>query len=211
MSGFTAAGKSTHAALLAEDLGLRYVSATAVLARLVANRTGGPMVQRWQPSLDVARSQDETIDDDLDQLLSDTLDEPEGGVFDACLLPWAGRRSDAVHVWIESDLPSRIRKCVVSHWGEGIEEDAAAQRVASKDAFTISRLASTTGSQYSPDGRFHVIADNTALIPHATPKTAQAGIAAFRPVLTDAVAFAAGFVHEAPASPWVLRLRRLRT
>jgi cytidylate kinase len=208
VSGLTAAGKTTHATLLARDLRLRYVSATALLARLVADRTGGPVASRWQPSLDAARRRDQSIDDELDRALSATLCEPEGGVFDACLLPWMGRRRDAVHVWIESDLDSRVRKCVVSHWGEGIDRDAAEQRVISKDSFTVARLARSAAEDYLPDERFSVVADNSALIPRATPETARAGVEAFRPVLTAAVAFAAGIAQDPPASPWILRARR---
>ncbi len=208
VSGMTAAGKSTHGALLAQDLGLRYVSATELLARIVAQRVGGPVQQRWQPSLDAARGQDESIDDELDRALSERLREPEGGVFDACLLPWVEPRHAAVNVWIESDLPSRLRKCVVSHWGDGIDEAAAATRVADKDAFTADRLARSVGCDYTPDDRFSVVAANTDLIPRPTPEAARAGIAAFRPVLTAAVAFAAGLQSGPPESQWVLRARR---
>lgn len=210
ISGWTAAGKSTHGRLLAEGLGLPYVSATEILAGLVAERTGRERESRWQPSLDNARSLDETIDDELDALLTEMF-EHQDGVFDACLLPWVSPALPAVRVWIESDLPSRERKCFVSHLGEGVGWDEAKSRVAGKDAFTQSRLEKTSGCAYHPGtALFDVIANNETLIPEPTRDSATSGIAAFQPVLLEAVAYAAGLRFDVKPSPW-LRFPRIDT
>jgi len=207
ISGLTAAGKSTHGLLLADHFGLPYFSATEVLARLVAARTGDKPAARWEPALDDARGDDASIDDRLDEILLRMFHDLDG-VFDACLLPWVAHGKPAVRVWIDSDLPSRLRKCVVSHWDEGVGPDEARARVEKKDAFTIGRLRSAYAAEYTPDSRFDVIASNTPLIPDATPEVAAAGIAAFHPVLAAAVAFSAGLEPTEPSSGWLLRLRR---
>jgi len=207
ISGLTAAGKSTHGRLLAEHFDLPYFSATDVLARLVAGRSGEPPPSRWEPALDDARGEDVSIDDELDEILLRTFRNLPG-VFDACLLPWVGPEEPTVRVWIESDLTSRLRKCVVSHWDEGVGPEEVQARVARKDAFTIGRLRDAHDEEYGPDDRFDVIASNTSLIPVARPAAAEAGIRAFHPVLAAAVGFSAAVDAQAPSSPWLLRLRR---
>lgn len=209
LSGRTAAGKSTHGRLLARDLKMPYVSATQILARLVAERTGSRLEQRWQPSLDRARGADGSIDDDLDAELTCLFSGSSEGVFDACLLPWVAPNVQAVRVWLESDFPSRLRKCVVSHWDEQIGWREAQERVTGKDAFTKTRLAQSCGAAYGPDAaRFEVVISNSDLIPEATPGAAQAGIAAFHPVLLATVKFAAGMTRDRPLSQWVRHLDR---
>jgi cytidylate kinase len=211
LSGRTAAGKSTHGRLLARDLEMPYVSATQILARLVAERTGSRLEQRWQPSLDRARGADSTIDDDLDAEMTGLFSGSSEGVFDACLLPWVAPDVPAVRVWLESDFPSRLRKCVVSHWDVQISWGDAQERVVGKDAFTSTRLAQSCGGVYEPDAdRFEVIVSNSDLIPEATPEAARAGIASLQPVLLGAVKFAAGMTLEQPKSEWILRLGRQR-
>lgn len=203
ISGWTAAGKSTHAKLLADDLGLPYVSATEILADLVSRRTGAARETRWHPSLDAARGADVTIDDELDRLLSEQF-EAQPGVFDACLLPWVAPSDLAVRVWIESDLTSRIRKCFVSHLGDGVGWDEATSRVLEKDAFTEARLASTRGLAYGPGtAAFDIIANNETLIPQPTLESAAAGIAAFQPVLLESVAYCAALRTDVRPSPWI--------
>jgi cytidylate kinase len=209
ISGLTAAGKSTHGKLLAEALDIPYVSATALLAELVSERTGAPVESRWQPSLDAARGADRSIDDELDRLLRNELMSKASGVFDACLLPWVVSNAGTVNLWIESDLPSRVRKCVVSHWEEAIDLTQATARVQAKDQFTIGRLRDTANATYAPDERFHVVASNSDLIPSAHPEAARSGISLFHPVLLEAVAFAAGVRDEAPDSHRIVRLSRV--
>lgn len=204
ISGWTAAGKSTHAKLLARDLNLPYLSATEVLARLVADRTSTPLEKRWQPRLDQARQDDQSIDDDLDAYLIDMFERDSGAVFDACLLPWVAPAVAAIRIWLESDFPSRLRKCYVSHLDEGIGWDEARSRVQGKDTFTQSRLSRTNGCSYDPStAAFDLIANNESLIPFATRDTADAGIASFHPVLLQAVRYLTGTRSEAPTSPWI--------
>lgn len=208
ISGLTAAGKSTHAKLLAEEFGIPYVSATALLAELVSDRTGEAVETRWQPSLDTARGADSSIDDELDYLLERELMTRASGVFDACLLPWVAPEAATINLWIESDFQSRVRKCVVSHWEEAIGSTQATARVEAKDRFTIDRLRSAANVAYTPDERFDIVASNSDLIPSTDPETAQVGISLFHPLLTEAVAFVAGIRDQAPASHRIVRLGR---
>jgi cytidylate kinase len=97
ISGFTAAGKTTHARLLAEDLGWAYLGLSGVRRELPGyGEATEPPGAEWEPAMDRP----------MTQRLA-TMRGP--AVVDAWLQPWLSGRADAVRVWLDSDEQSRLR------------------------------------------------------------------------------------------------------
>jgi cytidylate kinase len=209
ISGFTAAGKTTHAKLLAEEFALPYFSATDALSRIVSERTGhSAAAERWTPEIDRARNHDVLIDDLVDEEMVDLLRGQPQGVFDACLLPWIASGENVISVWIDSGLASRVRKCFVSHLEEGLDFDEARRRVLDKDAKTVDRLLSSHHASYWPTrDRFDVIVTNGDLIPDPTRRCADDGIAAFHQTLVHALKYCVGGLPSWPDDPRILHVR----
>jgi cytidylate kinase len=115
-AGLTAAGKTTHAQRLATDLGYDYVSATDILFEILrVPRDTHP----WFNQADAisAARQDGAVDAELESRLVDLARTRDRAVFDSWALAWICP-VPVVRIGIESDLPSRTRKCLVSLGGE---------------------------------------------------------------------------------------------
>src|SRR5690348_11596732 len=87
VAGLTAAGKTTHAKLLADEIGYRYVSATEILMDVLGMERN---VSRsvWFTQLDAIhalRSGDE-LDDELERRLINIASENDGLVLDTWAL-----------------------------------------------------------------------------------------------------------------------------
>ena len=111
-AGLTAAGKTTHAQRLAADLGYDYVSATDILFELLrVPRDAHP----WFNQADAisAAREDGAVDAELESRLVDLARTSDRVVFDSWALAWICP-VPVLRIWIESDLPSRTRKCQVS-------------------------------------------------------------------------------------------------
>jgi cytidylate kinase len=111
-AGLTAAGKTTHAQRLAADLGYDYVSATDILFELLrVPRDAHPWFDQ-AVAISAAR-EDGAVDAELESRLVDLARTSDRVVFDSWALAWICP-VPVLRIWIESDLPSRIRKCQVS-------------------------------------------------------------------------------------------------
>lgn len=212
IAGPTAAGKTTHARLLAEQLTVPYFSASTVLRSLAKERHGWAEVWggRWSPDLDRLRNEVD-VDAEVDARMLSLLRDSPSGVFDAAILPWGeGVSEEAVCVWIESDLPSRTRKCYVSHLDNARVDIIEAKKVVlQKDKFTSDVLRRRYDAEYACDDRFHVVVDNSAFIHEATVASAVHGVALFSTILRRVVDFVSGASDELPRCGEVLRARHV--
>jgi cytidylate kinase len=135
ISGLTAAGKTTHAHLLAGEFGLTYVSGSQIQLNF---RGLSPIQAKDFWITEAAKSlwnehDFRRIDDELLRIESHT----HGCVFDTSTMPWR-RRKPALSIWLESDLASRSCKSIVSHRGRGVfAPHEYADRIEEKDRATI--------------------------------------------------------------------------
>jgi cytidylate kinase len=196
-SGLTAAGKTTHSMLLADELGARWLGATQMLVSL-AGVDHPPDEGLWASevgrAIERAREGDE-LDRRLDALLVDEFDAAELIVADAWALPWIGGGNPGViSIWIDSDLASRTRKCVVSHLETTeLSRSEAHALLSEKDTSTRDRFHRMYGFDLFTDRTpFAAVVDNTTLIPEATRASADAGIERFAPVISAVVRYASG-------------------
>jgi cytidylate kinase len=182
-AGLTAAGKTTHARRLATELGYDFVSATDVVLDLLGIEA--PSEGVWFERFDEIRSAraDDAVDVELDRRLEAMAADRQATVFDTWALAWLSP-SPLLRVWIESDLPSRARKCLVSQRRTRLSLTDCRDLAAAKDADTRAGFLRRHGFDLFIDReRYDLIVCNTHLIPSATAECADRGIEAFAPVL----------------------------
>ena len=185
-AGLTAAGKTTHAQRLAADLGYRYVSATDILLEILQMRDPG--AQLWFTQLDAitAAREGDAVDDELEARLEDLARTNDQTVFDSWALAWISP-SPMARIWIESDLPSRTRKCLVSLGDEPRPLDECEALLHAKDDRNRAMFLRRHGFDLFRDReRYHAVLCNSHLIPAAAGQEAQRGIETFAPVVRDA-------------------------
>jgi cytidylate kinase len=184
-AGLTTAGKTTHAQRLATDLGYDYVSATDILFEILrVPRDTHP----WFNQADAisAARQDGAVDAELESRLVDLARTRDRAVFDSWALAWICP-VPVVRIWIESDLPSRTRKCLVSLGGEPRPLGECEAVLRSKDDYNRAMFLRRHGFDLFRDReRYHAVLCNSHLIPSATEQESQCGIEAFAPVVRDA-------------------------
>lgn len=188
VAGLTAAGKTTHALLLAEHLGYRYVSASQILARVVGFEVSSPTESWWLGignRISAARS-DRRIDLSLDEEMCRLADEQDQQVFDAWALPWTSDQP-MFRIWLESDVPSRRCKCYVSHLPDPPSLAACGELIERKDQQSREIFRELHGFDLMHDHEvFDLIVDVSGLIAACTRQASDAGIARLDPVLTEA-------------------------
>jgi len=198
-AGLTAAGKTTHARLLADALGYSYVSATDILFEILRVPEQGRDI--WFTQLDAisAAREGDAVDDELESRLEGLARTRDRTVFDSWALAWICP-SPMVRIWIESDLASRTRKCLVS-LGEEPRSLAECEAVLrAKDDHNRAMFLRRHGFDLFRDrSRYHAVLCNSHLIPCPASRDARRGIEAFAPVVravalavmdSDAVALA---------------------
>jgi hypothetical protein len=112
---------------------------------------GGPESAEWSPETDARRARDEWIDRESDRRTVEAIASGEG-VFDAWALPWLYAGADAVRVWIEADLASRVERCLLSYEmrGEAPPADPAGL-IEEKDEFSRRQFRRLYGIELGPD------------------------------------------------------------
>lgn len=197
-SGLTAAGKTTHSLVLREKLGYRYVSGLGVLARLCGvESVAEPPV--WTKVSDaIRRVRTDETDEQVERELARLSREESAQVFDAWALAWTSQESSLIRIWIESTLESRAMKAYISQ-GETPNRDLAEclEFVRAKDSADRSLFDRTFGFDLFEDhAQFDAILDNSRFIAAPTREAADAGIAAFAPIVSAVVAHCCGDLSE---------------
>jgi cytidylate kinase len=187
LAGLTAAGKTTHGLALAADLGFGYVSATEILLEILG--IGQASEALWFDHLEEIHNAraDGTVDAELEARLVDLAATSEGIVFDTWALAWIGR-GPLVRIWIESDLDSRIRKCLVSQGA--VRSTSADARILLQDKDDFNRRLFRDRHNFdlfTDRHRYDAVLHNGHLIPVASEAAAKAGIETFAPVVKAAV------------------------
>jgi cytidylate kinase len=185
-AGLTAAGKTTHARRLAADLGYDYVSATEILFEILG--MNDPGAHPWFTQMDAisAARDGDAVDDELEARLVNLARTCDRTVFDSWALAWICP-VPVVRIWIESDLPSRTRKCLVSLGDEPRPLGECTAVLRAKDEHNRAMFRRRHGFDLFRDqDRYHAALCNSHLIPSATGEEARRGIERFAPVVRDA-------------------------
>ena len=184
-AGLTAAGKTTHAQRLAADLGYDYVSATDILFEILrVPRDAHP----WFNQADAisAAREDGAVDAELESRLVDLARTSDRVVFDSWALAWICP-VPVLRIWIESDLPSRTRKCQVSLGDEPRPLAECEGVLRAKDDCNRAMFRHRHRFDLFTDReRYHAVLCNSHLIPAATRQESRRGIEEFAPVVRDA-------------------------
>lgn len=198
VSGLTAAGKTTHARILAKQLGYDYISALEIILEKLGLEDKPEAI--WSRNPDLLKAFDDaTLNTYVDDRLVDTSKTRDSIVFDAWALPWLSE-AQMLRLWIESDLPSRERKFIVSQ-KRAHEPFRDTTIVARKDSASRRNFANAYGFDIEKDHiPFDIKLVNTSLIERATIQCSNRGIALFAPVVFDAVK------SWADGRPWLRHL-----
>ena len=217
-AGLTAAGKTTHAKLLASELGYDYVSATEMLVKL-AGVEPDPGQSIWSNQEKYAYIQNlrssRALDDELEQALLEMIRTCTHTVFDTWAMAWLAD-VPTLRVWIESDRLSRTLKCLVSDRARNIKISDAVQIIDKKDSDTRNILLARHGFDIFKDFEdFDLVLSNTFLISEPTVEATKRGIARFSPSVLKGIRYCMGWDCDSPASKWdredhFLKLRRCR-
>jgi len=140
ISGLTAAGKTTHARMLATAFSLQYVSASSFLLqqadldpeRLPKNFWISPLASQ----LRARRATDQSIDEWVDQHMIEAASNLEQVVFDAWGLPWLSS-APGLRLWLASSPQARCWKALISQGREAsVDANQARKEIMEKDRFT---------------------------------------------------------------------------
>jgi cytidylate kinase len=187
VSGLTAAGKTTHALLIAKWLGFDYVSASELMLGILDIR---PDIDNalWTTCLStIERLRDQyPADEEVNRLLIAEARCRANTVFDSWSLPWLIDDIPCIRLYIESDLRSRSLKVKVSQQPRGpfLSLDECRALAEEKDRTTAVRLQPFLGIDIRTDRSvFDAVLNNSAHITEPTIDSARAGISAFHATL----------------------------
>lgn len=202
VGGLTAAGKTTHALLIAKSLGYDYVSASSLLAdrlRIEPDESNTLWVTKFD-KLEKLRDL-EPIDREINEHLSTELGRRDYTVFDSWSAAWLESSTPCVRICIESGGNARALKARVSQEPHGpyLSISSCRQLIDQKDESTAVRLSPLLGCDVRYDrSPFDLVLDNSMLIREPTIASARQGIATFHDQLVRAVAARLGRLADLP-------------
>src|SRR5437016_2836300 len=112
-AGLTAAGKTTHAKILAAQLGYEWISATAILLDILG--AGENPEHVWFTNYERIQKarEDDRVDIELERRVRALANSRDGLILDTWAMAYI-YEGPLIRLWIESNEDSRIRKCYVS-------------------------------------------------------------------------------------------------
>ena len=162
------------------------MSATDILLEMLGIHD--PSEQVWFSRLEEihAARGDGALDSELEERLVSISRTRQRTVFDTWALAWIGD-DPLVRIWIESDLESRVRKCIVSQRDKRLNSDQCRRLIEKKDAFNRDMFRQRHSFDlYEDRDRYDAVLCNGHLMTAATWTAANSGIEAFAPVVYDA-------------------------
>ena len=199
-AGLTAAGKTTHAKILANELGYTYVSATEIILDIIG-MDNNQVDKVWFSNYDEIQKarEGDAVDAELERRICEMAQTKDGLVLDTWAIAWIFDGSTPMlRLWIESDIPSRIRKCFVSQGNNPTNDlNNCKDLIIKKDEETRQSFIRRHGFDLFTDrDKYHIILNNSMLIPKATRACADSGIKTFAPVLRQAVEYTAQIMND---------------
>lgn len=194
-AGLTAAGKTTHARILAEQLGYEVVSATALILDIIGSRANPEKI--WftdYEKIEKAR-EDDHVDLELERRLRVLAESKDGLILDSWAMAYI-YEGPLIRIWIESDQESRMRKCYVSQGqNKVLDLSECRQLIHNKDYRVRSQFLRRLNFDLFTDmSRYDAIINNTDLIPEPTDQCSRVGIKTFTPVVYDVIRY---LTHQA--------------
>jgi cytidylate kinase len=194
-AGLTAAGKTTHAKILAEQLGYEVVSATALLLDILGSKANPEKVWFTEYETIEKAREDDRVDRELERRLGVLAESKDGLILDSWAMAYI-YEGPLIRLWIESDQESRTRKCYVSQGQKKVLDlSACRQLIQNKDHRVRSQfLRRLKFDLFTDMSRYDAVIENTNLIAEPTDRCSRAGIKTFAPVVHDVVRYLA---HQA--------------
>lgn len=188
ISGFTAAGKTTHARLLAQALGWNYIGISQLRKSQIPDLLSA--ATEWCPELDDLRVGDAEIDLEIDRKMKAIIEGTHTPlVVDAWLQPWLCDSTEACRIWLNSDFDSRIKKAQVSRLRAGLHQSPKIEaEIVEKDRFSVEVFHRIYGIDFGPDPEvFDLFLDNSTFIAEASINASDQGIENFSLIFNSAV------------------------
>jgi cytidylate kinase len=161
--GLTAAGKSTHATLLAQQLQMDYISASQLMLQRIGYNDAGDHLTWHRSSAMIAEARRSgEVDDAVNEELAARFEYGDPAVFDSWALPYLTRRNYAIaeqvfFVRLNSDLNSRAIRCLVSQGpNPAVSVGGAVSLVRSKDDSTRDQFKRLYGVDVVGEGNLRV-------------------------------------------------------
>jgi cytidylate kinase len=187
-AGLTAAGKTTHAKILAEQLGYEWISATAIILDILGSRKN--LEKIWFTDYERIQKarEDDCLDIELERRVRELTDNRDGLILDTWAMAYI-YEGPLIRLWIESDEDSRMHKCYVSQGQKkSFDLRACRQLIHEKDNSARSKFIKRLNFDLFTDmSRYDAILSNTDLIPEPTDRCSKAGIMTFTPAVYDVV------------------------
>jgi cytidylate kinase len=204
ISGLTAAGKTTHAKMLASAFALQYVSASSFLLQQVdidpEMLPNNFWISPLASQLRERRAADQSIDEWVDQHMITAASELDHVVFDAWGLPWLSA-APGLRIWLDSSTRARWWKALISQGAaSSTSADQILEEITEKDTFTRNYFLARYGFDIFRDHQvFDYCLDITEFITAPTYEASLQSIAASHEIVAAVVHyyFLPEAVHEA--------------